>query len=318
MLGELRDKSLMHVVTEVDPATGAFSPAMPTTPSSPTGSPSSTAASPTRTVTGDRTEFLGRNGTLADPAALRPARLSGKVGAGLDPCAAMQVPFELADGQEREIVFILGAGRDIEEARQSRSALPQHRRPPAQALRSRLAITGTARSARCTSKRPIPSVNFLANGWLLYQTLACRMWARTGFYQSGGAFGFRDQLQDAMALVHAEPGLLREHLLRAPPINSAKATCSTGGIRPSAAACARISPTTISGCPLPPAAMSRPPATPACSTNASLSSKAAPLKPEEEAYYDLPVRSDSIATLYEHCVARHRPRPADSASTACR
>src|SRR5208283_1423876 len=111
-------------------------------------------------------------------------------------CAAMQVQIALEDGQERDLVFILGAARGEEQTRQ---------------LIHRFRGTASARQAvegvwnywgRCLGamhfETPDPAVNFLANGWLIYQVLACRMWARTGFYQSGGAFGFRDQLQDAM------------------------------------------------------------------------------------------------------------------------
>ena len=140
------------------------------------------------------------------------ARLSGRVGAGLDPCLAMQVTLELADGQEREIAFTFGSGRDLADAR---------------TLVTRFRGIGAARGAlegvwaywnrtlgAVNVQTPDPRLNFLANGWLLYQVLACRMWGRSGFYQSGGAFGFRDQLQDAMALVHAEPALLREQILR--------------------------------------------------------------------------------------------------------
>jgi cellobiose phosphorylase len=163
------------------------------------------------TVTCDRAEFIGRNGSLRRPAAMARARLSGRAGAALDACGAIQVPFDLLPGQTREIVFRLGMGRSTDEAGE---------------LVQRFRGSGAAREALDDVRRhwqhtlgsvqvrtPDAALNVLANGWLVYQTLACRMWARSGFYQSGGAFGFRDQLQDAMALVHTQPHLLREHLL---------------------------------------------------------------------------------------------------------
>jgi len=162
-------------------------------------------------MTCDRAEFIGRNGSLDDPLALRSQRLLGRVGAALDPCAAIQVPLDLDPGETREIVFRLGAARNADEAQQ---------------LVHRMRLPGAAAIALQAVQRhwdealgavqvhtPDAALNQLANGWLVYQTLACRMWARSGYYQSGGAYGFRDQLQDAMALVHTRPALLREQLL---------------------------------------------------------------------------------------------------------
>jgi cellobiose phosphorylase len=203
----------MHVISEIDPVSGAFFARNPYNTELPDRIAFFDVDDATRTVSGDRTEFLGRNGTLASPAAMTRERLSGRVGAALDPCAAIQVSFELAAGQEREIVFRLGAGRDAEDA----GALVRRFRGSAAARQALEAVWRYWQHTLGTVnvETPDQSLNVLTNGWLLYQTLACRVWARSGYYQSGGAFGFRDQLQDVMALVHTEPRLVREHLLLA-------------------------------------------------------------------------------------------------------
>ena len=113
VLGELRNKTLMHVITELDPISGALFTRNAYNSDFPGRVAFVDCSEPMRTVTADRTEFLGRNGTPANPASMRRVRLSGRVGAGLDPCTAVQVPVTLEDGQDKEIVFILGAGRQM-------------------------------------------------------------------------------------------------------------------------------------------------------------------------------------------------------------
>jgi cyclic beta-1,2-glucan synthetase len=299
VLGDLRSKSLMHVVTELDSQTGAIIARNPYNADFADAVVFVDVNEPTRSITGDRTEFIGRNGTLAHPAALTRTKLSGKVGAGLDPCAAIQVPFEIADGQQRELVFILGAGNNLDEARR---LIGQFRSSQG----ARQAQEGvwhywTRTLGTVHVETPDPSVNILANGWLLYQTLACRMWARSGFYQSGGAYGFRDQLQDAMALVHAEPGLLRAHLLlcaahqfgegdvqhwwHPPQGRGVRTHFSDDFLWLPLATCRYVAATGDTGVLDEPAPFL----------------EGRPVKPEEEAYYDLPGRSERSATLYEHC-----------------
>ncbi len=165
------------------------------------------------TVTTDRTEFLGRHGSVDYPAALhRTSGLSGRVGMGVDPCAALQRRIVLAADEEIEMRFLLGQGADASEAR---TLVERYRRAEAEAIGSEVAtnwrdVLGTVRV-----KTPDRSFDFMINHWLLYQTLACRVLARSAFYQAGGAYGFRDQLQDVMALVVPMRKMAREHLLRA-------------------------------------------------------------------------------------------------------
>jgi cyclic beta-1,2-glucan synthetase len=165
------------------------------------------------TWTADRREFLGRNGSADGPLALvLGAELSGRVGAGLDPCAALQAEVTLRPGAKTEIVFLLGEAASRDEAR-------------APIARYRAAdLDGVLADARqgwddvlgaVQVSTPDRSLDLLMNRWLLYQTLSCRVWGRSGFYQAGGAFGFRDQLQDVAALVTSRPDVTRAHLLRA-------------------------------------------------------------------------------------------------------
>ena len=158
----------------------------------------------------DRMEFIGHGGSLARPAALGRAGLSGATGAVHEPCAALQVVFDLQPGEQKELVFMLGAGSDVP------ALVRQHRGAAAAgAAFEKLHAYWRETLGAVRIATPDPALDVLANGWLLYQTIACRMWARSSHAQSGGAHGFRDGLQDAMALVHTRPQLLREQLLGA-------------------------------------------------------------------------------------------------------
>jgi cyclic beta-1,2-glucan synthetase len=162
-------------------------------------------------LTTDRTEFLGRMGDLRCPAALRRIGLASTVEAGLDPCAAIQLHVDLPVGGSEEVYFLLGQGSNREHA----SQLIQDYQDPVRVEAARQAVTefwdrilGTV-----SVQTPDPAMNMMLNRWLLYQALSCRIWGRSGFYQSSGAFGFRDQLQDVMALIWAAPAITRDHIL---------------------------------------------------------------------------------------------------------
>ena len=303
VLGDMRPKTGMHVATEADPVTGAlfaknaYNTEFPERIAFFYVDPSALAL----TMTGDRTEFIGRNGSLDNPAAMSRTRLSGRLGAGMDPCAAIQVPFDLADGQQREIVFILGvAGRRSADV----SSVIQRFRGAAAARTALDAVHAhwTHTLGAVQIETPDVAVNALANGWLMYQTIACRLWARSGYYQSGGAFGFRDQLQDVMAMVHAQPHLVREHLLLCaahqfeegdvqhwwhPPTDRGVRThCSDDYLWLPLAVHRYVTSTGDTGV--------------LDETAPYLSGRE--VRADEDSYYDLPTRSALSGSLYEHCM----------------
>ncbi len=300
VLGDLRASTQMHIASERDADSGVL-----------------TARNPYNTefggrvaffdndagdasFTADRTEFLGRNGSLADPAALHRERLSGRLGVGLDPCAALQVPLLLADAQSLTTVFRLGMGRDRDEAlrlaRDSRG-IAQARDALAAVRRHWQTVLGAVQV-----HTPDPGVDVLVNGWLMYQTLACRHVARSGYYQSGGAFGFRDQLQDTMATLHAAPGLTRAHLLlcaahqfpegdvlhwwHPPQGRGVRTRCSDDYLWLPLAACRYLEVTGDAGV--------------LEETVGFVEGR--PVPAGEESYYDLPATSGLRASFYRHCV----------------
>jgi cyclic beta-1,2-glucan synthetase len=300
VLGDLRAKTAMHVTTEIDATHGALYARNPYNSEFSDWVAFFDVDEPTRTVSGDRTEFLGRNGTLGDPAAMYRTHLSGKVGAALDPCGAMQVALDLAEGQQRETVFRLGAASDA----QATGQLVQRFRGPAAARDALDAVVRYWRHTLTAVQVHTPDValNVLTNGWLVYQTLGCRLWARSGYYQSGGAYGFRDQLQDVMALVHSNPGLVRaqivlcasrqfvegdvQHWWHPPSGRGVRTHCSDDYLWLPLATCRYVLTTGDMSI--------------LDETVPFLEGR--PVNAEDDSYYDLPVRSDDSANIYRHCV----------------
>lgn len=212
ILGNVRSKTNMHILSEFDIQNGAlffrnrynesfaqrvaFFKILGTIKNS---------------YTTDRTKFLGRNRNLSNPQALYRQDLRGKIGAGHDTCAGLQGKFTLLAGEEREIVFVIGSGDDTAEAIQLTkdfSELSAVQQSLHEIKKYWNALVNTVQV-----KTPDEALNLLANGWLTYQTISSRLFARSGFYQSGGAFGFRDQIQDVLSLLLTKPEFAREQIL---------------------------------------------------------------------------------------------------------
>ncbi|MEP7342549.1 MAG: glucoamylase family protein [Acidobacteriota bacterium] len=213
VLGVLREKSAPFIVTGFDGESGALF-ARNSYNNEFAGRVFFTAINPApASSTCDRKSFLGRNGSAARPAALSHTQLDGRFGAGLDPCAALQSVLKLAPGETREVIILVGDSDSLDDARELIARFLESS-TVSQAF-ERVVNFWDETLSKIEVRTPDAAMNLMLNRWLLYQTLACRVWARSAFYQSGGAYGFRDQLQDVMALVYAKPELARAQILRA-------------------------------------------------------------------------------------------------------
>ncbi len=300
VLGTTREQAPLGVVTEVDPISGALLARHAFNPDFGSKLAFADVFRRPRTLTADRAEFLGRNGSVIAPAALRRIELSGRFGAALDPCAAIQTPFALAPGETIEVVFAIGQADGVEDVRR----LLRVYREPGQVssalaeVRARWEATLGVAQVRT----PDPAMDLMLNRWLLYQTLSCRVWGRSAFYQSGGAYGFRDQLQDVMALVHGAPGEVRAQLLRAAARQFVEGDVQHWWHPPAGRGVrTRISDDYLW---LPFVACHYAEATGdfAVFDDTAPFLKALVLKPGQEEDYGQPATTEEAATLYEHCV----------------
>jgi cyclic beta-1,2-glucan synthetase len=213
VLGNQRSRTAPFIVTELDAETAALTARNPWSVDFPSRVAFMDMGGLQQSSTGDRLEFLGRYGSLAEPAALLDAApLSNQVGGGFDPCGAMQTKLRLQPGEEAELVLFLGQEASPSDAV---ALLKRYRSLDLHAALKAVTDFWDRTLGAVQVKTADRSMDVLLNGWLLYQTLACRLWGRTAFYQSSGAWGYRDQLQDVMALCVSQPSIAREHILRA-------------------------------------------------------------------------------------------------------
>ncbi|WP_323013047.1 GH36-type glycosyl hydrolase domain-containing protein [Devosia sp.] len=213
VLGTQRGVTAPFIITVIDPQMGALFARNKWTRAFPNRVGFADMGGQQIAWTADRTAFLGRNGDAATPAALiGQAALSRKAGAGLDPCAALQTNIELTAGESIELVCLLG---EAESEASARDLIARYRAADLDAVLDEVTAHWQSVLGAVQVTTPDRAMDIMLNGWLLYQTLACRIQARSAFYQASGAYGFRDQLQDGMALTLCRPGDTRAHILRA-------------------------------------------------------------------------------------------------------
>jgi cellobiose phosphorylase len=213
VLGTVRENAPLQVVCEHDPESGAMLARNAWAGEFAKKIAFVTSSSTTQSFTADRTEFIGEYGSVSMPAALRRVRLSGRTGPGLDPCAAIMTELTLAPGETREVVFALGQTDTLEDVHRLINEYTQAQLANAALAQVQQQWDHYLNVLHVTT--PDAGIDLVLNRWLVYQVLACRVWARSAFYQSGGAYGFRDQLQDVMALVYSAPAETRGQILRA-------------------------------------------------------------------------------------------------------
>ncbi|MFT4016541.1 MAG: glucoamylase family protein [Agriterribacter sp.] len=300
VLGEFKHKTQMHIVTSADTNSGTIYARNAYNPDFENYVTFFDGDHAFQSFTCDRKEFIGRNGTNRNPEALNRVKLSGKYGAALDPCAAIQSQFDLGIDEKHEIVFKLGAAKNqaaanaIIEKFKTTGAIHQSLEAVKQYWEATL---GTVQI-----QTPDAALNIISNGWLNYQALACRVWGRSGYYQSGGAFGFRDQLQDVLSLLYTKPEIAKQQILLNasrqftegdvqhwwhPPMGrGVRTTCSDDFLWLPFATTKYINYT---------------------GDESILDEQITFLEGRllnhgEESYYDLPARSGYAADLYTHCV----------------
>ncbi|MCW3090577.1 MAG: glycosyltransferase, partial [Ferruginibacter sp.] len=301
VLGDLRTKTQMHIITDMDMRSGAIMATNAYNTEFAGRVAFFDVDDANKSYTADRAEFIGRNGTMSNPEVMNKARLSGRMGATLDPCAALQVMFDLSEEEEHEVIFRIGAGKNTQETLNTIQTFAGS--AAARAALKRVQEFWDITLNQVQIETPDDAVNMLANGWLTYQTIACRIWARSGFYQSGGAFGFRDQLQDTLSLMHARPDMVKEQILLCasrqfkegdvqhwwhPPIGrGVRTTCSDDYLWLPFVTSRYVTAT----------------------GNQSILDEGVHfiegrlLNVGEESFYDLPVQSNELVSLYEHCKA---------------
>jgi len=213
VLGTDRSRTSRHLLTDVDEETNAFLVRNPWSTQFADQVVFLDLAGRQESWTGDRREFLGLHGTAELPLAVFDGHpLSGAVGPGLDPCAALQQRVDLEPGGHADVLVVMGAGNGLSEVR---DLVARYRAIDPREVLDDVRRLWARRLSAVQVRTPSETFDVMMNGWLLYQTLACRMLARSGYYQASGAYGFRDQLQDSMTVALVEPALARSHILRA-------------------------------------------------------------------------------------------------------